>query len=107
MEKQVYTVTAKDSPEYEITVYKGAAPCHLTYYELSYSPDQSAWVRPGEKILTIIDTGDNIEVKPKLKKIVDYDKFAEFLILSSFIKSQDKGLMADYKVIEKIVVTEI
>ena len=106
MGKEVYTVTAEDSPEYEITVQKNEHS-HTTQYELSYSPDQSAWARPGEVVLTIIDTGDNMEVKPKLKKILDYDRFAEFLILSSFIKSHDKGLMANYKVVEKIVVTEI
>ena len=106
MTKKVYSVTADDSPEYEITVYKFEQE-GLTYYELSYSPDQSAWTCPGEKVLTITDTGNNLEVKPKLKKILEYNKFAEFLILSSFIKSHDKCLMQNYKVIEKTVLIKI
>lgn len=86
-----FKVMSYDHHEYDIQVTKIEEG---TVYELRYS-NMNLWTAPGEKVLTITDTGNNMEVKPKLKKIVEYDKFAEFLILSSFIKSYDKGLMRD------------
>lgn len=87
MEK--FKVMSYNHHEYDIQVTKIEEG---TVYELRYS-NMNLWTAPGEKVLTITDTGNNMEVKPKLKKIVEYDKFAEFLILSSFIKSYDKCLM--------------
>lgn len=87
MEK--FKVMSYDHHEYDIQVTKIEEG---TVYELRYS-NMNLWTAPGEKVLTITDTGNNMEVKPKLKKIVEYDRFAEFLILSSFIKSHDKSLM--------------
>lgn len=86
-----FKVMSKDCHEYDIQVTKIEEG---TVYELRYS-NMNLWTAPGEKVLTITDTGNNMEVKPKLKKIVEYNKFAEFLILSNFIKSYDKCLMRD------------
>jgi hypothetical protein len=86
-----FKVMSKEHHEYDIQVTKIEEG---TVYELRYS-NMNLWTFPGKKVLTITDTRDNMEVKPKLKKIVEYNRFVEFLILSSFIKSYDKGLMRE------------
>mgnify|MGYP000993945859 CR=1 FL=1 len=51
-----------------------------------------------KRVLTITDTGDNMIVDPKLGKKLEYDVYAELLILMNFIKSKDKNLTEEYMV---------
>jgi hypothetical protein len=98
-----FKVISKDHHEYDIQVTKREEG---TVYELRYS-NMNLWTAPGEKVLTITDTGNFMEVKPKLKKIAEYDKFAEFLILSNFIKSYDKILISDLTIVSETLIGNI
>jgi hypothetical protein len=104
---ETYTVKSKKSGQDEYTIKTYVNDRRQKTYELSFSKNQTAWVNPGEIRLIITDTGDDLNITPKLKKKFDYDRFEELHILMTFIKSHDKILMEDYEIIEEVITTEI
>lgn len=93
-----FSVESKNGQAYTIQVYETDSGIN---YQLTTS-DSAAWTTEYRRrvVLKIIDTGGGFKVKPKLKKLIDYDQFAEFLILSTFIKNYDTQLMLTYTIVE-------
>ena len=100
MEKYIVRSKKTGKEEHEIFVYDNT-------YEIYYSKNQLEWANPGGFILRITDTGNGFNIKPKLKKNIDYGLFAYAHILMTFIKSYDKHLMDDYEIIETITTSEV
>lgn len=96
MEK--FSVESEKGQVYTIQVYETDAG---TNYQLTTS-DNAIWTTDYQHrvLLNIVDNGNGFKVKPKLKKSIDYDQFAEFLIVSTFIKNYDTQLMSTYTIVE-------
>lgn len=76
------------SHDYDVTVENTDKGTEYTmYYSRNHYWNED--VR-GEKIMTVIDTGDGYIVNPKFCKEMDYAEMAELFAMLSFINSQEE-----------------
>lgn len=85
-----------DSYEYEILLEETEKG---TLYSLHFSSSRK-WTFPGDKILSILDTGNGWKLSQKIGKEMDYSFATELKILLNFAIRRDRLASEEYQVIE-------
>ena len=76
------------SHDYDVTVETtDDGILYSMYYSRNHYWDERL---RGEKIMTVLDNGDEFVVNPKFNKVMDYAEMAELYAMLNFISSQER-----------------